>query len=203
MALDEALLAHVTLPILRTYTWEGDWVSFGYSQSHAAVSASAPGCGLVRRWTGGGIVPHRPDWTFALIVPRGSTLAQIRPITSYCQIHEAIAAALIQISVPSTLSTTAPSGAQASCFAGEPAQFDVMASSGTKLCGGAQRRTRHGFLHQGSLQQIDVPANFGESLALTLSSHYETFAPSGDTLALAETLTREKYASHSWTYRMP
>jgi lipoate-protein ligase A len=203
MALDEALLEHVTLPLLRTYTWEGDWVSFGYSQSYADVEANTPGYGLVRRWTGGGIVPHRPDWTFALIVPRSATLAQIRPIASYCQIHEAIAAALSQISVPTALSPTSPSGAQAACFAGEPAQFDVLAPGGTKLCGGAQRRTRHGFLHQGSLQQTDVPTDFGESLAQALSSRVEIFTPSQDTLVLTETLSREKYASPAWTHRIP
>lgn len=203
MALDEALLENVRLPILRTYTWDGDWVSFGYSQSFADVAKNAPDRELVRRWTGGGIVPHQPDWTFALMIPRDAPLARVRPITSYCQIHEAISAVLTQIAIPTALSTDQATGAEVACFRGRPAQYDVLTPGGTKLCGGAQRRTRQGFLHQGSLQHITVPSHFGECLGRALATEVEAFIPPQRTLDLAETLTKNKYAAQEWTLRIP
>lgn len=203
MALDEALLEQVQAPVLRTYTWAGDWVSFGYSQSFSAVTENVPGRQLVRRWTGGGIVPHYPDWTFALIVPRNASLAQIRPIASYCQIHEAISSALERIAVATALSSDPVEGAQVACFQGHPAQYDVLTPGGTKLCGGAQRRTRQGFLHQGSLQHVSVPIGFGQELAEALSTHWKFHEPSRETLLLAEQLAAQKYAAPAWTYRTP
>jgi lipoate-protein ligase A len=67
MALDEALLEYAERPMLRSYRWAGQAVSFGYSQSLAAVRERIPPLPSVRRWTGGGIVEHGGDWTFSAL----------------------------------------------------------------------------------------------------------------------------------------
>src|SRR4051812_47542188 len=94
MALDEALLETARLPMLRVYCWGVPAVSFGYSQSLSEVERTWPGLPLVRRWTGGGMVEHGRDWTFALIVPAGELFAAVRPAESYRRIHSVVAEAL-------------------------------------------------------------------------------------------------------------
>lgn len=202
MALDEALLETTSVPVLRIYTWEGPWVSFGYSQSIGTVAASFPECDLVRRWTGGGIVPHHDDWTFALIVPRGQPFAHIRPTESYCAIHRAVASTLKTCEISAHLASTAASGPSVACFAGQPAEHDVLTDEGAKLCGGAQRRVRQGFLHQGSLQNVSIPETFGENLGRTLAAELREFKPSAELLARAEELTTHKYSAREWAMRI-
>jgi len=202
MALDEALLEMAAGPVLRSYTWEGSWVSFGYSQSLTAIAESYPEHSLVRRWTGGGIVPHTPDWTFALIVPREEAFAKLRPSESYCQVHQAVAATLAQLDIPTTLAEDQAQGAPGACFAGRPAQYDVLTTGGSKLCGGAQRRTRQGFLHQGSVQALALPSEFGLNLAANLAGSVEKFSPTSELLAKAGELAQKKYSTSEWTSRI-
>jgi hypothetical protein len=94
MAIDEALLRAAREPILRIYRWEQPAVSFGYFGKWAEVQRTWPEREAVRRWTGGGIVPHGDDLTYSLIVPRAHPFALLGPLESYRAIHEALAAAL-------------------------------------------------------------------------------------------------------------
>ena len=103
MALDEALLEYAERPVLRSYRWAGQAVSFGYSQSLAAVRERIPPLPSVRRWTGGGIVEHGCDWTFSLIVPSSEPLAKARPEDTYRSIHARIATVLNELGYPARL----------------------------------------------------------------------------------------------------
>ena len=70
MAIDEVLLRHARMPLLRLYRWERPAISFGYFGVAAQI---LPQCGpreAVRRWTGGGVVWHGEDLTYSLVVPR-------------------------------------------------------------------------------------------------------------------------------------
>jgi lipoate-protein ligase A len=190
-------------PVLRSYTWTGSWVSFGYSQSLAEVATTYPKQSLVRRWTGGGIVPHTPDWTFSLIVPRESVFAKLRPSDSYRQVHQAVAATLAHaLALTTTLSADPVPSTPGACFAGRPAQYDVLAPGGAKLCGGAQRRTRQGFLHQGSVQAVELPRDFGQKLAETLAGTVEEFPHPPELLARAGELAQNKYSTPEWSSRI-
>jgi lipoyl(octanoyl) transferase len=73
MALDEALLeAMVRLkhPVLRFYSWTEPAASFGYFQKFSDVERATLLRPLVRRSTGGGIVPHDADWTYSFASSR-------------------------------------------------------------------------------------------------------------------------------------
>jgi lipoate-protein ligase A len=199
MALDEALLEIASRPVLRVYCWEGPAVSFGYSQSLAEAGRAFPGLPLVRRWTGGGLVEHGRDWTFALIVPVGEPFAAVRPAESYRRIHAAVAGALGGSAFLKCGSESAPGGA---CFQ-RPVCDDVMESGGNKICGGAQRRTRKGFLHQGSVQGCAWPEDMDARLAGLLAERVEPYRVDEGIFTRAGELARVKYGAPEWLRKIP
>ena len=74
MALDEALLESMSRlgrPVLRFYGWTEPAATFGYFQKYADVERATHLRPLIRRPTGGGIVPHDADWTYSLVFPPG------------------------------------------------------------------------------------------------------------------------------------
>lgn len=145
----------------RHYDWRGPAFTFGYSQKVSFVRSQLPEgetFDLCRRPTGGGVVDHRDDWTYSLVIPRGHPLEEARATQSYRAVHEALAAALAEVGVPVTLKPVAeaapagePGGPAGVCF--ERAEiFDVVhTTSGAKIAGGAQKRNKRGLLFQGSI----------------------------------------------------
>src|SRR2546430_14961898 len=74
MAFDEALLesaARLGRPALRFYGWAERAASFGYSQKYAELARLTSLRPIVRRPTGGGLVPHDADWTHSLVFQIG------------------------------------------------------------------------------------------------------------------------------------
>ncbi len=145
----------------RPYGWRSPAFTFGYSQKISFIRGQLPAGGpfdLCRRPTGGGLVDHRDDWTYSLVIPRGHPLEEARATQSYRAIHEALAGALAAAGVPVALKPVAdaapagePGGPAGVCF--ERAEiFDVVHSgSGAKIAGGAQKRNKRGLLFQGSV----------------------------------------------------
>ncbi len=145
----------------RHYDWRSPAFTFGYSQKISFVRSQLPpggGLDLCRRPTGGGVVDHRDDWTYCLVIPRGHPFEEARAAHSYRAIHEALAAALRLAGVPVSLKPVAeppaegePGGPAGVCF--ERAEiFDVIHSgTGAKIAGGAQKRNKRGLLFQGSI----------------------------------------------------
>jgi len=195
MARDEALLAVATCPVLRIYRWPNPQVTFGYFGRIAEMRPAAGGRPLVRRWTGGGLVEHGEDWTFALAIPgRAEPAAEL-----YCRIHRALAEALRERGRLAELHETAAGQPGGACFA-NPVTSDLM-SGGRKIAGGAQRRNRRGALHQGSLQTKDLDSNFFERFAARLAQRVETWEPSMDYLNEAKRLEVERYSTRTWMER--
>jgi lipoate-protein ligase A len=202
MALDEVLLATAAQrarPLLRLYAWDRPSVSFGYFQAYPA--ALAPRYALVRRPTGGGIVYHDGDTTYTVVVPAGHRLHRLRAAAAYCVLHEAVAAALATSATLMGAGTPAPRG-QYECFE-SPVAGDVV-EAGRKLAGGAQRRTRSGMLHQGSIATAVRPATLCAGFARILQATFTPWSPDADTLARADELAREKYGTADWNrHRQP
>jgi lipoate-protein ligase A len=155
----------------RHYGWRSPSFTFGYSQKISFVRSQLPPgepVDLCRRPTGGGIVDHRDDWTFCLVIPRGHPLEEVSATQSYRAIHEALAAALKAAGVPVLLKPVAepaadgePGGPAGVCFA-RAEIFDVVnAATGEKIAGGAQKRNKRGLLFQGSIWR---PAAGGSSV---------------------------------------
>ncbi|MBS0656902.1 MAG: lipoate--protein ligase family protein [Verrucomicrobia bacterium] len=208
MALDEALLSVAAdrgVPVLRVYRWAEPAVSFGYFDRWPTVQAQFPDRIGVRRWTGGGAVDHAADVTFALVVPRTHVLGQATPLESYRCIHETLRAALGRIGIEATLAGACGAGGRpadgpAPCFVA-PVCSDLMVGDG-KVGGGAQRRTRMGLLHQGSLQGPPLTPELREALRGELARGAAPFT--GDPAEIerrAGVLAAERYATVAWRDR--
>lgn len=153
MALDEALLewaADQPTPILRLYSWARPAATFGYFQAYAQVAAMTALRPLIRRPTGGGLVPHERDWTYSLVFPAGHGWYRLRAPDSYRQLHQWLQAAFGELGVAAQLASEPCKTRPGQCFAG-PDRFDLV-WVGQKIAGAAQRRTRQGLLIQGSVQ---------------------------------------------------
>ena len=116
MAIDAALLANmpVGFAAFRHYGWQEPATTFGYTQEyHKVVSELALGnapiepaqasATLTRRMTGGGIVDHRNDWTYSLILHSSVSAASTSATDLYAQIHHAISLSLDKIGIDSRL----------------------------------------------------------------------------------------------------
>jgi lipoyl(octanoyl) transferase len=197
MALDEALLERAQRPVLRVYRWSAQAVTFGYSQSLAAVRERFPSIPAVRRWTGGGIVEHGRDWTFSLIVPFGDFLAKAHPQDSYRLIHACVATALNGMGCPARLAGPGEGALGIACFS-SPVVNDVIGIARQKVCGGAQRRTRQGLLHQGSIQNVCLPEDFPFRLLSLMAERTLGFVPSQAMFSRVTKLIAEKYGTSAW-----
>jgi len=173
MAVDEALLRSFSdgdMPIFRLYRWEKPSLSFGrFSRPKEVIDWDRMEDGdisFVRRITGGGILVHGGDVSYALIVPRSfvrekGVKASYRHLCAfllhfYRQLgHNAASAQELQIGVRHT----------PVCLAGTEA-YDILLgddSSGTyrKIGGNAQFHTRNALLQHGSIPLRIDTALFG------------------------------------------
>ena len=199
----------------RHYGWRSPAFTFGYSQKISFVRGQLPPgetLDLCRRPTGGGIVDHRDDWTYAVVIPRGHPLEEARATQSYRAVHEALADAFGVVGVATVLKPVSdpvtgaePGGPAGICF--ERAEiFDVVhARTGAKVAGGAQKRNKRGLLFQGSVWKPAAGATdwdrLGEEFALKLAAALGAEASPAPWPDLAEDelegLT-ERYASPEW-----
>ena len=200
MALDEALLrtaAKRERPLLRVYSWQKPSVSFGYFQKFPAHLAD--GYEVVRRPTGGGVVYHAGDTTYTVIAPPAHALYAMKTADAYCAMHKAIAAAFESQPALHHAPLRSPQG-QYECFQ-KPVHGDIVVD-GRKLAGGAQRRTRSGLLHQGSvaakLSAEQIKGGFQE----VFGAAFERYELTDAERTLAEKVARERYGTASWNQRI-
>lgn len=172
-------------PRFRHYEWRRPACTFGYSQKIGFVRANLPpneSFDLCRRPTGGGIVDHRNDWTYALVLPRGHALYDERAAQSYRIVHEALAAALVALDQPAAVKMQCDQGQSCGSDLGRDSNgsrasslpqetpipgvcfqraelYDVTnPATGAKIAGAAQKRNKHGLLFQGSIEKSAVGA---------------------------------------------
>lgn len=199
MAVDEALLFEAAVPILRFYRWQRPALSFGYFGRYADIDALSEGRELVRRWTGGGIVPHGDDLTYSIIIPARHPLFESSSPEIYRALHGAICEALGANGIPAQLLDQPAAKISDACFA-NPVRADVI-SAGRKIAGAAHRRTKSGLLHQGSIQYPTLPEGFRPGVARTLCEQFEKKRLSPEALAAAAEIAALKYGTAAWLQR--
>src|SRR5207237_3373275 len=82
------------------------------------------------------------------------------------------------------------------CF-GNPVRADVL-SNGRKVAGAAQRQTRRGLLQQGSIQDVNLAADFQKTFASKLSDNWRERTISQCLLQRAKEIADQKYAALAW-----
>jgi lipoate-protein ligase A len=182
MAVDFLLLKRYPAPAdagacararFRHYGWHRPAFTFGYSQKIDFVRAQLPPdetVELCRRPTGGGVVDHRADWTYALVIPREHALCEAPAPESYRVVHACIAEVLLALGQPVVLHgagagdfgdrpkacPTAPAPATAGpgvCFAQAEPHDVIRSDNAAKVAGAAQKRAKEGLLFQGSISR--------------------------------------------------
>ncbi len=157
MAMDEALLeavASLGQPVLRFYSWTEPAATFGYFQHYAEIERTTHLRPLIRRPTGGGLVPHDADWTYSVVIPPTHPWHALNAVDSYRRMHEWVRAAFARLGVATELADCCRKSAPGQCFVGWE-KFDVL-WQGRKIAGAAQRRNKLGLLIQGSVQPPPV-----------------------------------------------
>ena len=210
MGIDEILLheiEHIHTPIIRIYKWAQPSISIGLVQKYEA--ACKPGYTIVRRPTGGGIVFHDNDLTYTAVIPKTHTIHKLDRLESYHVFHRAVLHLLHKFGKVGTLANDkmgAVDRLTMQCFT-TPTRYDVLAD-GEKFAGAAQRRTKHGILHQGS---IDLKASDGnheklktaliDSFEKTFNIHFVPFTPTTEFMKRATQLSKDKYETEQWNIK--
>jgi lipoate-protein ligase A len=136
-----------------------------------------------------------------LIIPADDPLATVRPAEMYRLIHGGVVAALEKAGYHARLADPMDRRQGPVCFTA-PALHDVVALDGRKLCGGAQRRTRQGILHQGSIQNLQPPDEFAAWLPAAMALETRVASPALATFARAQDLIAAKYGTRAWLERV-
>jgi len=163
MALDEVLLenvARLNKPVLRFYGWTEPAATFGYFQNFSEVATTTKLRPLIRRPTGGGIVPHDVDWTYSAVFPPGHDWHSLKAQESYRRIHDWLRLAFAELNVKTKLAPCCKKTLPGQCFAGYE-KHDLL-WRGKKIAGAAQRRNQLGLLIQGSVQPPPLPLARGD-----------------------------------------
>lgn len=147
-------------PILHLYDWAGPSATFGHFivlEKHLNLKAAEKyQLSLARRPTGGGIVFHIWDYAFSFLMPASHPLFSVNTLDNYRFVNSVVLdvvkeflslgdpVELIEESMPAQ-------GKDCSHFCmARPTQYDVV-YKGVKVAGAAQRRTKRGYLHQGTI----------------------------------------------------
>ena len=207
-----------SLPRFRHYGWHRPAHTFGYGQKIAFIRsqlATADGpMELCRRFTGGGLVDHREDWTYALVIPRGHPLESARAVEAYRAVHEKLAQALRDLGQPAETKqacegqpVSQPQKPPGVCFVKAECHDVIVPGTGVKIAGAAQKRTKHGLILQGSIWRPSAPAvtdwdaflaRFSEGLGEALGASPQATPWPDFNEGELEHLT-ETYASVEWT----
>lgn len=147
-------------PILHFYDWEGDSLTYGYFLDPKKLldveELAKRKISTARRPTGGGVVFHLWDLAFSFLMPSSHPKCSLNPLDNYAFVNGLVMNAMQEfLGGKSPLALTPqhfPVEAQKGenfCMA-RPTKYDVV-MDGVKIAGAAQRLTKSGYLHQGTI----------------------------------------------------
>lgn len=175
MEIDRDLLTKVAdLPngLLHLYDWEGESLTYGHflkPEEYLNLEAMEKrGVRHARRPTGGGIIFHIWDLAFSALLPAHHPEFSLNTLENYATINrrviEAVGSAFGAILLP--YEPEALDQASSHFCMAKPTKYDVVTADGRKIGGAAQRRTRAGLLHQGTISLVTPPQEDLEELLL-------------------------------------
>ncbi len=175
MAKDEVLLKGLradSSPAIHLYAWKGNCATYGYFVDPFRVldreAVAKHKLSLARRPTGGGIIFHLTDFAFSILIPSSHPHYSLNTLDNYLFINRLVGRALRSWvgEVDFLTDEPVPLSQACGCFCmAKPTQYDIMLE-GRKVGGAAQRRTKQGFLHQGTISLALPPAWLLEEVVL-------------------------------------
>lgn len=202
MAVDEALLCLADQPVMRCYHWARPSITYGFFDDPLAVKQHYAGdenLFFSRRWTGGGVVDHRYDFPFSLILPHKCCSLSRDSQALYAWLHAALAEVL-GATIDCNLQSQEDAKHGRLCF-NNPVAYDLVAANGHKVVGGGQRRNLQGTLHQGSMQGLLPPVGWQRDFAARLCQKLATSMqeePLPGMNAMVNQLLEQKYSKPEW-----
>lgn len=179
-------------PILHLYRWDGPSATYGYLTKPERYldleRAKTRHLNFAKRPTGGGVTFHIWDLAFSFLMPSDHPLFSLNTLDNYRFVNEVVLSAVTGLFELKDSAKIIPESfpsfskdCEHFCMA-QPTQYDVV-YKGLKIAGAAQRKTRRGYLHQGtiSLAQPHFPllkAVLKSEEILHAMANY-TFAPLG------------------------
>lgn len=162
MQLDEKLLKELDQskePILHLYEWKHPSITYGYFIQPEKVfnleKVQAHSFDLARRSTGGGVVFHSWDFAFSFLLPSINEHFSRSTLENYQFVNRLVLQAIRSLVEKKDLILTPEDSPLTHlqmkhfCMA-RPTKYDVLLH-GRKVAGAAQRKTKLGYLHQGTI----------------------------------------------------
>lgn len=141
--------------LLHLYDWDKDSATYGYfirpPDFFNFNYVENIGLDLARRPTGGGIVFHVADYAFSVLVPKTHRCFSLNPLENYYFINSLVGKVIYEFSGKHVdLLPFENKEVKGDFCMAKPTKYDIMLE-GKKVGGAAQRKTKEGFLHQGSI----------------------------------------------------
>lgn len=161
MRRDAALLDSLDKePILHLYDWENPSATYGHFislEKHIDLEAARKHRLIfAKRPTGGGIVFHIWDYAFSFLMPSSHPQFSLNTLDNYRFVNEIVLNVMKEflqiqgkIEIIAESYPVAGKDCQNFCMA-RPTQYDVVLNK-VKIAGAAQRKTKKGYLHQGTI----------------------------------------------------
>lgn len=181
MRRDAALLAAAERgapPVLRVFGFAPPGITLGRNQDPSreldAGRCAADGVDWAVRPTGGRVIFHAQEWTYAFAAPNDHPEWGGRLDEAYRRASALVLRALVRLGVPAGMvprrALAAASGPRGRGVAADPcfastARHEVVVEGG-KLVGSAQRRTARAYLQQGSILLGDGHLRLADYLAV-------------------------------------
>lgn len=162
-------------PILHFYEWAGESATYGHFIDPAKLlkmdRVKQLSLQLARRPTGGGIVFHRWDMAFSILIPAKCPEFSLNTLENYAFVNQAVLSAVkefLENKPPLSLIQEDIASWDPNCShfcMAKPTKYDVM-WEGKKIAGAAQRKTHKGFLHQGTIALVNPDREYLEQILL-------------------------------------
>ncbi len=141
--------------LLHLYEWQGKCATYGHfidpNKYLQADETKKYQLELAKRPTGGGIIFHCWDFTFSFLIPKCHPRLSTNTLENYANVNTVVRTAIKEFLGTHDNPQLMVQSQECSPFCmAKPTIYDVMLD-GKKVGGAAQRRTRHGILHQGSI----------------------------------------------------
>lgn len=180
-------------PLLHFYDWEGDSLTYGYfirpEKFLDLEEMQKRGISLAKRPTGGGIVFHIWDLAFSFLMPSTCPKFSLNPLSNYQFVNQVVLRSVQEFLKGGKSLELTPEHFPKESLASEyfcmarPTKYDVVLG-GLKIAGAAQRLTKAGYLHQGTIslakpQRELLLAVLKEKGDLVKAMENHTFCPLG------------------------